>query len=393
MQYQNDRGYYAKQQPFGAQPPYFQQFPPGYGYGQPGVQPIAQPYPVYAGSMQPGTPAPGRPRPLDREVSRSSTPGRNKPLKSALKRTRTPDYGGPVPETPLPRPVSRGRSMDTNGMHRVRTRSGSRMRAFDPDHIFLTLRSTNGLWLENVAHENIILELQESVLQQWPRGHNSADSRRGKWKIEFVGSPWAAVGQDALWAGKMILALYHCLALNVCSHIFLSFANLRVTKGFTYLATVNVGNLWKAPQLIFVESPSDPAPEFFLMMLSKAGDRLTLMEASYELSEMLGMELRATFPKKITADRATEDGRHIFEIKRSSYGVEVDRSLLIAFVLRFFKNVGFKLAGSVPMGTRSLFHLRERKEIWVFQNAWPRAKELGGRRPSSRQSRHSANGL
>lgn len=67
------------------------------------------------------------------------------------------------------------------------------------DHIILTLRSTNGLWLENVPHEHILLELQESVLQQWPRGHNSADSRRGKWKIEFVGSPWAAVGQDALW--------------------------------------------------------------------------------------------------------------------------------------------------------------------------------------------------
>ncbi len=76
-----------------------------------------------------------------------------------------------------------------------------------------------------------------------------------------------------------------------------------------------------------------------------------------------------------------------------SRAVEVDRSLLIAFVLRFFKGAGFKLAGSVPMGTRSLFSLRERKELWVFQNAWSRAKELGGRRPSSRQSRHSANGL
>lgn len=67
------------------------------------------------------------------------------------------------------------------------------------DHIILTLRSTNGLWLENIPRENIILELQESMLQQWPSGHNSADSRRGKWKIEFAGSPWAAVGQDALW--------------------------------------------------------------------------------------------------------------------------------------------------------------------------------------------------
>ncbi|KAM5536215.1 hypothetical protein V8D89_010114 [Ganoderma adspersum] len=374
MQYQGDRGYYAQQQPFGGQPPYFQQFPSGYPYGQP--QPIAQPYPMYPASMPPGTPAHGRPRPLDREASRSSTPGRHKHLKSALRRTRTPEYGANAPEVPLTRPLSRGRSTEANGMHRVRTRSASRMRAFDPDHIILTLRSTNGLWLENVPRENIILELQEIMLQQWPQGHNSADSRRGKWKIEFAGSPWAAVGQDALWAGKMILALYHCLASN----------------GFTYLATVSVGNLWKPPQLIFVECPSDPTPEFFLMMLSKAGDRLTLMDAPYELSEGLGVELRSTFPKKITADRATEDGQHVFEIKRSSYGVEVDKSILVAFVLRFFKSVGFKLAGSVPMGTRSLFSLRERKEIWVFQNAWSRAKELGGRRPSSRQSRQSANG-
>lgn len=85
-------------------------------------------------------------------------------------------------------------------------------------------------------------------------------------------------------------------------------------------AALTILSQWKPPQLIFVECPPDPAPEFFLMMLSKAGDRLTLMDAPYELSEGLGVELRSTFPKKITADRATEDGQHVFEIKRSSYG-------------------------------------------------------------------------
>ncbi|TBU35285.1 hypothetical protein BD309DRAFT_902626 [Dichomitus squalens] len=376
MQYQNDRSYYAPQQGFPGQP-YFQQFPPSYAYGQP-TPPIAQPFPAYP-TVQPGTPAHGRPRPLDREISRSSTPGRNKqPLKSALKRTRTPDHG--VGDVPLSRPMSRGRSADGHGMHRVRTRSGSRIRAFVPDHLILTLRSTNELWLENVHQEAMIHELQEDVLQHWPRGFNSADSRRGKWKIQFAGTPWAAVGQDALWAAKMILQLYRTLAVN----------------GYSYLATVNVGNPWKPPQLIFVDSTPDHEPSIFLMMLSRAGDRLTLLEAPYSLSEQLGMELRATFPKKITADRATEDGRHVFEVKRSGYGVEVDKSMLVAFVLRFFNAGGFKLAGSVPMGTRSIFHFGQRKEIWVFQNAWSpttRPKEQLARRPSSRQSRRSANGL
>ena len=132
--YHNGDRYY--QQPSAGYPQgYYQQFP-GYGYPQPGpgAQPIAQPFPVYPG-VAPSTPAAvGRPRPLDREPSRSSTPARpglGKPLKSALKRTKpkragTPD-GMPYPVTDIPRPVSRGRS--TESIHRQRTRSGSRMRA------------------------------------------------------------------------------------------------------------------------------------------------------------------------------------------------------------------------------------------------------------------------
>ena len=129
MQYKSDRSYYAPPHGYPGQAPYYQQFPPGYGYGQPGP-PIAQPFPVYP-NVQQGTPGPGRPRPLDREISRSSTPGRNgRPLKSALKRTRTPDHG--VGDVPLPRPMSRGRSSDGHAMHRVRTRSESRIRSFVP---------------------------------------------------------------------------------------------------------------------------------------------------------------------------------------------------------------------------------------------------------------------
>ena len=121
-------GYGSKGQSYAPPPQYNQQYP-GYGYAQTGGAPIAAPFPMYPGGIQPGTPAPGRPRPLDREPSRSSTPGHArpglKPLKSALKRTRTPDHGGPVGEVP---PLVRGRTPDNVSIQRQRTRSGSRMR-------------------------------------------------------------------------------------------------------------------------------------------------------------------------------------------------------------------------------------------------------------------------
>ncbi len=67
----------------------------------------------------------------------------------------------------------------------------------------------------------------------------------------------------------------------------------------------------------------------------------------------------------------------------------MDKSLLVAYILKFFKDVGFKLCGSVPMGTRSIFHIGQRKELWVFKfPSRNRPKEFG-RRPSSRMSRQS----
>ena len=70
------------------------------------------------------------------------------------------------------------------------------------------------------------------------------------------------------------------------------------------------------------------------------------------------------------------------------YTVEVDRSLLVAFILQFFSGAGFELCGSVPLGTRGFLHLGQRRELWVFKFRSPmRQKEF--RRPSSRQSRRS----
>ncbi|KAI0651888.1 hypothetical protein C8Q79DRAFT_1005141 [Trametes meyenii] len=378
---QSDR--YYPQQPLypghGGQPPYFQQFP-GYGYAQPGPQPIVAPRPAYPPQYEqlpPSTPhlQSGRPRPLARESSRASTPGGggHRHLKSAMKRTKTPDRGASIGAVPL----SRGRS--ETSLRRQRTRSGSRMRSnsvprFVPDHLILTLRSTNQITLENIADPNTGDELTEAVLPIWPRGANTIENRRGKWRVEFAGNPWSCSGLEAIMAGKMICRLYLVLA----------------RQGFSYLSTINVGNPWKPPSMIFTDSTPDYEAQVFLIMLSKRGDRLTVLDGPPEMTQQLGIELRATFPRKITTDRATEDGLHIFEIKRGEYGAPaVDKSLLAAFVLRFFNSAGFKLSGSVPMGTKSFLNFGHRKEMWVFRSdPW----RPGGRqdtRPESRQSRQS----
>lgn len=72
--------------------------------------------------------------------------------------------------------------------------------------------------------------------------------------------------------------------------------------------------------MIFVDSTPDFEATVFLIMFSKRGDRLTILDAPAELTQQLGMELRATFPRKITTDRATEDGLHVFEVRKGGYG-------------------------------------------------------------------------
>ncbi|KAI8995661.1 hypothetical protein BD414DRAFT_480184 [Trametes punicea] len=368
--------------PYAGQAPYLQQFP-AYGYPAPGPQqPIAAPFPVYPphyDQLPPSTPhlQPGRPRPLARETSRTSTPGRPepKPLKSAMKRTKTPDRGAPIGSVPS----SRGRP---DSIRRKRTRSGSRMRSgsvprFQHDHLILTVRSTNHISLENLNNADLGDELTEGIMPIWPRGANSIENRRGKWHIEFAGNPWSSSGLDAIMAGKMICKLYLILA----------------RQGYTYLSTVNIGNPWKPPSMVFVDSTPDYEAQVFIIMLSKRGDRLTILDAPIELTQQLGIELRRVFPRRITTDRATEDGLHIFEVKKGSYGTPtVDKSVLIAFVLHFFNSAGFRLSGSIPMGSKSLFKLGHRKEMWIFRSLpWrPGARE--DLRPESRASRRERGG-
>ncbi|TFK93463.1 hypothetical protein K466DRAFT_616493 [Polyporus arcularius HHB13444] len=334
--------------------------------------------------MQPaiGTPATGRPRPLDREPSRSSTPGHTRPgirpLKSALKRTRTPEYGGPVGDGP---PLVRGRTPEGIPVQRQRTRSGSRMRVnstprWDSDHLIVSLRSTNELHIDGIGDAEVANELSEDILSIWPHGVNQQGFRRGKWKVQFAGNPWTSAGLDAVLAGKMLVRLSVSLA----------------RLGYGYLSTVNVSSPWTSPQLVYHAAPPDPEAFVFAMMLSKSGDRLTFLDGPADLTIALGTALREYFPRRITTDRATEDGLHIFEIKRGPTGgmsLLVDRATLTTFVLTWLNRAGFRLSGSVPLGSRSLFSLGPRRETWLFRlKRSARPKDLG-RRPSSRQSRQS----
>ena len=72
--------------------------------------------------------------------------------------------------------------------------------------------------------------------------------------------------------------------------------------------------------MVFVDTTPDYEALVFLIMLSKRGDRLTIIDGPPELTQQLGIELRRNFPRRITTDRATEDGLHIFEVKKGSYG-------------------------------------------------------------------------
>ena len=67
-----------------------------------------------------------------------------------------------------------------------------------PDHLVLTLRSTNELHLENVPDPTMADELSEEILPIWPHGVNTQENRRGKWKVEYAGHPWACHGIDAI---------------------------------------------------------------------------------------------------------------------------------------------------------------------------------------------------
>ncbi|KAF7791889.1 hypothetical protein EIP86_002913 [Pleurotus ostreatoroseus] len=111
--------------------------------------------------------------------------------------------------------------------------------------------------------------------------------------------------------------------------------------------------------------------EFFSVLISQSGEKLSLLGIHPQIAHSLGDSLRATFPHKIASDRAREDGIHIIEL-RKGIGSDIDRTIFHATVLRFFSAYGFKLDGSIPMGKAGPIGFGSRKELWVFRGSRPR---------------------
>jgi len=62
--------------------------------------------------------------------------------------------------------------------------------------------------------------------------------------------------------------------------------------------------------------------DFFLAHFSSSGDRLSLINAPPLVVGSLGANLRAALPRKVAADRVSEDDVLVIELKKSGYGGE-----------------------------------------------------------------------
>ncbi|OCH96114.1 hypothetical protein OBBRIDRAFT_787563 [Obba rivulosa] len=359
--FHNDQAYYAQPQYAAAPAGYYPQFN-AYPPYLPAQQNVA-PFPVYATPYEPPqqfpTPAPRR-KHLHRSSSAAPSGKSGGPLKSALKRHDKLSASDGAPLT---------RSRTTSDT-RPRVNSQTRHRSnslphFVPEHIFFSVHSTNEFRMDNIAYQSTLEELKEHVLPMWPQGVSLDDSREHRWRVQFMGSPWSSVGTDFVLAQRLVTRLFTILA----------------SQGYSYLTTVNVRNRLQPPRLVFSQSEPDLAADFFTVTFNKSGYKLSILDAPIEVTQDLGASLRKAFPRRITTDRAMEEGVYVIEVKKGgSYGTpEVDKSTFTAYFLQFLNSVGFKLNGSIPLGKKAGFGLGPRKDVWFFRGTT--------RRPESRQSR------
>ncbi|CAL1695752.1 unnamed protein product [Somion occarium] len=299
-----------------------------------------------------------RHRPLNKP-SRSASQNEPKELKGILKPSSSVGHGDPS--------LSRTR---TNSQ-RARANSSTRPQLdnfppFAPEHIFLALQGTNEIRLEGVSYQQTIDDLREHVLPMWPHGVAMEDSRDHRWRAQFAGNPWAASGMDGIFARRLICRLFAVLAHN----------------GYNYLSTVNTSGTPCRLLFHMVErSPSEANPYFFSTCFSKSGDKISIVDAPPALVQQLGRNLRSVFPNKVASDRFEEDNVYIIQMKRSMVGSEVDKTLLSAYILQFFKAVGYDLNGSLPLGRRtSGLSIGSKKEIWMFRGQVARPPSAHGHR-------------
>ncbi|KAK7694687.1 hypothetical protein QCA50_001875 [Cerrena zonata] len=226
---------------------------------------------------------------------------------------------------------------------------------FTPEHLFVALDNTGELRIEGIAFQQLIDELREQVIPMWPHGVIVEDSRDHRWRVQFAGRPWTSSHEDGLFARRLLSQLF--LVLN--------------RQGYSYLTTVNTSGT--PCRLLFSggEIPADgPEVYFFNICFSQSGDKISIVDAPPQLVQHLGRSLRSVFPNKIESDTYKEGNVYTIRMKRGLGGSDVDKTLLAAYVLKFWKEMGYELNGSLPLGRR--LNLGAKKEVWMFRGAMPR---------------------
>ncbi|KAJ3551675.1 hypothetical protein NM688_g4564 [Phlebia brevispora] len=138
-------------------------------------------------------------------------------------------------------------------------------------------------------------------------------------------------------------------------------------QGYSYITTINTNTT--PSRLVFLYTAPDPMVDFFSVLISQSGEKLSILGIEPQAAHSLGDSLRAMFPHKIASDRAREDGIYVIELRKGIGSSEVDRTVFHAYMLRFFGAIGYKLDGSIPMGKAGPLGFGARKELWVFRGS------------------------
>jgi len=195
------------------------------------------------------------------------------------------------------------------------------------------------------------------LLPMWPPGIQSQVVGAHSWCVTFSRNPWSVSGSDGIIVRRMICELFACLA----------------RQGYDYLTTTN--NSSTSPYLVFRDVGPDDHADFFVAYFSRSGHRMTLVKPPRSIGEQIGPKLRASWPFKIAADRASEDEIYTVELKRNSLGApEFDKNVFAAHALQVINSMGYKLDATVPLARSGILGFGGRKEVWVFRGTYIRPR-------------------
>lgn len=79
-------------------------------------------------------------------------------------------------------------------------------------------------------------------------------------------------------------------------------------------------SLLQPAKLVFVRKQHDQLPYFFSVSISQSGSKFSFLDAPARVVENLSDAVRGMWPHRISADRRTEDGLFVFELRKNTSG-------------------------------------------------------------------------